>query len=364
MKKTNLLPAFVAITTILLNSLPCNATVWRVNNNPNYTQGCNHCFNDLQTAVNGPNVSAGDTIHLEASQVEYNAATITKPLVILGTGYYLNNNLGLQKNLTSASIKTVIFETGSNGSVIKGVKLNWSGSTAQIKIKVSNIQIESCWVEGNINFEAGTTYPVIQNVTIRKCIVNNRINNSNNGTPINNLLISNCYIGNSIFLSDALSPTSGVIVNNIIQVDGSVASRINFSNSINEFYNNIIINSSSTLNPIEQNNNSAGNIHDNLFTGAFPTWLVGGNNFSLAPSTIFVSTGSPDSILNVNPFSICPQCYTGAPTGTETMGIFGGADPYKLSGIPNIPAIYQLQSPLNVIQGTPVNVNISTRSND
>jgi hypothetical protein len=304
----------------------------------------------------------GDTIHLEASQIEYGITTVNKQLVILGPGYYLNNNAGLQKNSTSATLKTITFDTGSQGSIIKGVRMSYTGNSADINIKTSNILIESCWVERYIAFTASNTYPPITNITIKKSFIT-RINNSNNAQPISNLTISNCYVANGIFLNDVNSPTSGIILHCVIKTNGSSASRINFSNSISEFYNNIIVNTSSTLNPIEQNNNGTPNIHDNIFTGGFPTWLSGGNNNSEILTTVFPSTGSPDSILNVNPIGTCPLCYTAYP-GTETFGIFGGADPYKLSGIPNIPAIYQLQSPLNVIQGTPTNVNISTRSNN
>jgi hypothetical protein len=44
--------------------------------------------------------------------------------------------------------------------------------------------------------------------------------------------------------------------------------------------------------------------------------------------------------------------------------MFGGNDPYKVSGIPGIPTIYQLQAPANVPAGGNLPVTISTRSNN
>ncbi|MCC7534080.1 MAG: hypothetical protein IT246_09085 [Bacteroidia bacterium] len=362
MNKQKHLEAIAVMVILLFSTFTASATIWRVNNNPNYTQGCNHCFSSLQAANDTSIVMAGDTIHLEASQVEYAITTINKPLVIIGPGYFLSDNAGLQKNTSAATMKRITFDTLSQGSIIKGVRIYNTGNSADIIIKTSNILIESCWIERYISFNASALHPALNNITIKKCFIGFKVNNSNNVTPISNLIISNCYIENGIFLNAVNSPTSGEILHCVIKTDGST-NRIDFSNTITAFYNNIIVNTSNS-NPIQQNNNGTVNIHDNIYTGGFPTWLTGGNNVSELYSIVFPTTGSPDSILNVNPIGVCSVCYTGFPSGTETMGMFGGGDPYELSGIPNIPAIYQLASPLNILQGGTINVNISTRSND
>lgn len=50
---------------------------------------------------------------------------------------------------------------------------------------------------------------------------------------------------------------------------------------------------------------------------------------------------------------------------TPDCGAFGATDPYKLSGIPNIPSIYTLTVPVSIPAGTnSMNVTISTRNNN
>jgi hypothetical protein len=354
MKKQILLSAFVVITSMLLNSLPCNATVWRVNNNPNYTQGCNHCFNSLQAANDTSIVIPGDTIHLEASSIDYvgsgtNETMLSKKLVILGPGYFLNQNLNLQKNAVSATIRKLKIMPGSNYSIIKGVSFYWGSNIYGIEIfNVSNLLIESCYFGKGIKFSNSNP---ISDITLKKCYITEALG-STNAANISNILITNCYFGSTVDLYQAGFSRSGEIAHCVIN-----SNNIDIGSNI-VFYNNI-----ATINTLTQNNNGITNVHDNIFIGSLPSWLSGGNNIALSNATVFTSTGSPDSILNVNPIGTCPQCYTAFP-GNEAFGIFGGVDPYKLSGIPNIPAIYQLQSPLNVIQGTPTNVTISTRSNN
>ena len=54
----------------------------------------------------------------------------------------------------------------------------------------------------------------------------------------------------------------------------------------------------------------------------------------------------------------------GAGVGGTDCGIFGGAKPYKLSGIPEIPAFYKLTAPSNTTSGNPYTITFSVRSNN
>jgi hypothetical protein len=356
MKKQKHHKAFAAFAVIMLCTLTSQASIWRVNNNPNYTQGCNHCFSSLQAANDTSIVMAGDTIHLEASANVYlgsatvNETTLNKRLVILGPGYFLNQNLNLQKNAIAATVRKLNFSTNSDYSIVKGVSFDWGSNIYGVEIhNASHILIESCYFGNGFRFFNSNP---ISDITIKKCYISGAIG-STNAQNITNILFSNCYIGFNVDLYQAGYSRTGEISHCVFL--NSATFQIN-SNIV--FYNNIV--STGTFSQI---NNGITNVHDNIFIPSPPAWLVGGNNYSESLTTVFPSTGSQDSILNVNSIGICPVCYTALP-GNATFGMFGGADPYRLSGIPNIPAIYQLQSPPNVLQGGTINVNIGTRSND
>ncbi len=115
------------ITTIaLLVCIIGQATVWRVNNNPNYVQGtggpcgeldvCDHCFTDLQDAIDCSSVLSEDTIYVEASGNSYGQITVDKQLTIIGAGFLLENNPGNQCNNLNSIVDFVDFQQGSSGS--------------------------------------------------------------------------------------------------------------------------------------------------------------------------------------------------------------------------------------------------------
>jgi hypothetical protein len=75
-----------------------------------------------------------------------------------------------------------------------------------------------------------------------------------------------------------------------------------------------------------------------IFSGSFDS----SNQSSLIPISTAVSNGAGENGVNI--------------------GIFGGATPYKMSGIPAIPSIYLLNAPGATSGSLPVTIGI--RSND
>lgn len=345
--KTNRL----VLACCLCLSISAKATVWRVNN-----QGFGAPFSSIDLAMNNPGFIPGDTIHLEASGIDYPTINITEKVVIIGPGYFLNNNVGLQANLAPATINKVTFSGNSAGSKLIGVSVK-NITSSNVDIRVNDITIERCYIAAGIFF--GNNNPAaLNNIVIRQCYNDQGISTFTNPGPITNLTIFNSYFGGQVFLSAAgvsiQNNCQGVATNNIF--DGNV----NCWSGQMIFRNNII--KSGTFN---QNNNSSTNVDYNLFVAAsVPSWLTLSNNV-FKPSNVFIAaTGSPDFDLTLRNSGQCPECYQGFPSGTQ-MGIYGGLTPYKLSGIPNIPSIYLLQAPANTIQGgASVPVNISTRSNN
>jgi len=328
-------------------------SIWRVNNNPVYVGGssntCKHCFTDLQTAINSSKLSPGDTIHLEASAVNYGNVSINRKLVILGTGHLLADN-----HITSA-VGRVDIKAGADGLVMEGISVA-GGSSDDISFSstnLKNISIRKCYIGGGVYF---STHPnnSYSNISIEKCIILGSISYSSSDGPFTGLNISNNYIGNGIYLR---SQYKGTFKHNLIGEGRFVVfSGVNC-------YNNIILGSSTRF---DQNNNDSSNIYHNIFIIARPAWLVGGNNeFGMSASNVLPISATKFED-RLKPYSSCVECFKGYKPGSNNaqIGLYGGSDPYVRSALPAIPSIYKLRGSTTTFRGDSTIVEISTKSNE
>lgn len=338
---------------LLLCTTMTNATVWRVNNNPALVQGqgndpCDHCFTNLQVAADDQFVNPGDTLHLEASAISYGDLTLTKRLVIIGPGYRLGqgtaNNPGLQASNLMASVGRIILDSpAANGTIITGIRCtNWLSI-----VNTSNIKaIRNLFDGGGIGFSDGTGSGYV--------ITCNYFNDANIswwgnaawGT-YSNFVITNNYIEGLINLDP---PTSNVVIaNNLFNWNGTHAPYGA------EVKNNIFVQGAMAV-----NNN---NIHHNAAAGA-NNLPAGSNNLN---NVVFTSVFNPAYTSDDQKWRLSANYLTYmnlvGDDGT-VPGMFGGSTPYRPSGIPAIPAVYQLAAPATAVQGAPINVTIGTRSND
>ncbi len=355
--KNKILISLIAVSAMLLVVYQsCNANVWRVNYNPAFGQWTNHQVftgaGGLQQAVSSNAVMNGDTIYVEASATNYSAVVITgKYVTIIGTGYYLTQNLNLQNNTNASTVVSIHLGTGADGTQLIGLSFP-TGVGAGIfldNVNLSNITIKRCRILNDLHFN-GNSSTTLNNIQITQCW----INVINTGAPVTNFLeVSNNYFETGFEIKTNV--LSGSAFQNVIK-NGAVN-----VNSF-EFYNNIILGNS-----IAQGSGTSANIHNNIFDFALPTWLTGSNNYVVVQSIIFSTASTTnDGMYQVNNSSICVECFQGFPypngAGTE-IGMYGGSAPYVLSGIPGIPAIYKLQSIGNGLQGSSAPVIVSTRSN-
>ncbi|MBS1765751.1 MAG: hypothetical protein JSS90_12385 [Bacteroidetes bacterium] len=356
MKNKSVLLSLTAMAVLSVATVKSNATVWRVNNTAAYNQWANHqVFNDLQAAIYSPDVNSGDTLYVEASGTSYGDANgvvnLNRPLTLIGTGYFLADNQDLQHNQTSATLGHLYFQSGSSGSKVIGLRIAdaFLSSIHFDNVALSNITVTRCYIEAVLEFNNN----IYNNIIITQNFINGGINHGfQNQATFTGLIFTNNFVGTGgIFFPGA--NFNGTVAQNVTTGDLNIQSNI-------QFYNNIV-----TGNTITQNNNGASNIHHNIFTVAQPSWLTGGNNFfGTGYNTIFpTGVASSDLKYDPNASTICPQCYQGYP-GTVEIGMFGGSDPYKASGIPPIPAIYNLQAPANAPAGGNLQTTISTRSNN
>ena len=124
MKKTQLLIITTALITGIFFTLQAGATIWRVNNKSNYNGSTLYgenfggspaypIFAQINQAVAFGIVNSGDTLHVEGSTTTYDVATITKRLVIIGTGYLLTDNPHTSSSALETKISRIIFNPGS-----------------------------------------------------------------------------------------------------------------------------------------------------------------------------------------------------------------------------------------------------------
>lgn len=331
------------------------AAIISVNNNPNTSAD----YSSFQAAVDA--ASSGDVIMVYGSGISYGIDTIDKPLVIIGPGYLLSANPNTQVNPTSAKFEGLLISSGASGSIITGLEI--TGTTvfnAAIKIEqTSNIIISrNNMTTGTLDHEPLQLH-YSSNIQILQNYINNNYAQYVHDAIVlwhsSGIIIKNNMIEAKYKCIEINNTSSALFENNIIRAryGGSVTSYnlLDVDNSI--FKNNILINTYS----ISGSNYSAQN---NICTHSiFGT--SGGNQANVALSTIFVSAAgsSPDGKWQLSASSPA----IGAGVGGVDCGIFGGTEPYVLSGIPFVPNIYEINMPSSGTSSGGINVNIKVRAN-
>lgn len=329
------------------------AKIWRVNNNV----GVPADFTQITTAIASAAVMAGDTIHVEPSATVYQGITLTKQLVIIGPGYFLGSNAGLQANTTGVTINGITLNNANAaGSKFFGLSFNAYISISGIATPW-NLTFERCWANGiAVNFNQNVDVsPNSDGITIRKCILDYYgVSISSNATA-SNFTVENCIFYN--------------------QVDGAGLAKLTGDKNIfrnNSFYGG-------TPSVTIANAYVANNIFSRLAT--FTNAIVKNNLFAMAQTLPPTATGNQINVNLTNVYALGPvapdalvQLKSGAPAigagvtidgYTPDAGAFGGPDPYKLSGIPPIPTIYSLTVPHSIPTGSStMNITFSSRNNN
>lgn len=295
------------------------AAKWRVNNNPTIDAD----FTSVSDAHD--TVSANDTLYIEGSATTYSGITFTKPLVIIGTGYFLAQNTETQAINTSSWIGTSYFEEGAEGTIFQGMSVS------------------------------GSLYLSCSDLIIRRNYISSRIYYYTPDAPIANVLVIQNYISDIIAqTSFSYNVTNTLIRNNRMNrcefPSGGITGDLDF---------NVIDNAGQAT--ITYGMNVRSNIIPNA-TGYF-----GGssNNFEnnitgYTYTEVCLATGSSDN--RYFPNATSPAL--GAAHDGSDCGLGGGPDPYTLSGMPNVPHIYFLSAPSSGSNesGLPVVISAKTQN--
>ena len=310
---------FILLLLATFGCISVQARIWRTNNNPGVAADAT----TLQAAHDS--ASNGDTVHLEASVQNYGNLSCSKRLVIIGPGYYLTANPETQANPNSSKIENIYFNTGSDGSIVTGCEILYS-----VQINVSNILIMRNKMRNM--YISGT---VIGNLIIKQNIImfdgywDGSFININSSTLVSNLILRNNFIqqySGNYAICGWNANVSGIFENNVVK-NSYTTNGIAFQNFIVK--NNIFIDASfSGVNCTVYNNIGSGTQFGN----------TNGNQQNVDMATVFAGPSGNSSDGQWQLASGSPAL--GAGEGGTDCGMFGGADPYVLSGLPGVPAIY------------------------
>ena len=327
--------SFIGALCLTLVTLTAGAqTIRRVNNNG--ITGTN-IYATLQLAHDA--AASGDIIQVEPSTTAYAALNITKPLTIVGTGYFLGENAppALQATAFPATIADVTFAAGSTGTVISGLESNGS-----FYVRTNTIIIQRCKTAGYIYLGyGGATDGAVIRQNYGPGVLQSSIST-------NSLITNNIFINGQVNLPGA---NTGEFNNNTI-INSNVS--LNYFNVRNNYFNNALTTTANT------------NWSYNLFTiTTLSTLGTQSNNTTSVPLTaVFVlAPTAPGQFDAWYKLRTGANPATGGGQGGIDIGATGSATNfgYHFAGLPAIPAIYQLNQ---AVSGNSLNVTLSTRSNN
>jgi len=333
MTSQNIFKTMLIFTIILCASLT-NAAIYRVNG----LGGADADFTTISAAVS--TAADGDTLYIEGYP-NYDGWTATKKLTYIGPGYFLGENPETQANTTPAKITgAATIDVGAEGSVLTGLSFDY----------YLYIYADSTIVKRNHfthYIHIGTSDKTPSDIIFKQNYVafgsSYTINVYN---YCHNILFFNNFIWSPSYTSTCISSAT----NSSVTVDHNVINgRVTLNNSI--FSNNIMYDGSFT--------GDYNGYYNNVCNAAQLT-TDNGNIIDKDMTTVFLLTGSTDGKYKLKTGSPA----IGADAEGGDCGMFGGTDPYILSGVPaELPTIYYFYNSGTgtTVSGLPIHLKAKTR---
>ena len=351
---------YLTAAVLLFFSHSLFAKIWRINNN----NGIQADFTTLQAAHNG--AASGDTLHVEGSASSYGGLTCTKKLIIIGTGYFLDENPNTQAIALPSTVGNIILNVGSEGTQIIGL---WFVINNGIYVRCSDVVIK----RNNFTNEAGN------NREYYIGFVSIEYQSNNSGIPVNNVIIAQNF---GVQISSARASIGILITNNYIGYpgfggDNTTATAVSLnSGTVALIKNNVFrrgtvrcYNSSVTNNIMYAGFfDGTGNLVANNLANGNQFGSSNGNQANVDMSTVFVGQGqgiSYDGSLKLKAGSPAIGAGFGSTAQNPVdAGIFSGSLSYVLSGIPPVPSIYFFENQPVGSNSDPIDVSIKVKSNN
>ncbi|MDP3912341.1 MAG: hypothetical protein Q8R96_01195 [Bacteroidota bacterium] len=375
MKKLNLLSILAIVVFLLLNPITGNSKIWRVNNGSNFNGtslwGDNFgghpaypVFKQINQAVAWNSVANSDTLHIEGSQFNYAAGTITKKLMIIGPGFFLGDNPQTSNDLSDAKVTRLNFNAGSEGSFAIGVNIVVGTNTADgyIQIAADNITIQRCKIDRSVYFSVSggsgiQLATIVQNYFPDTYVTNALLVTNTFYVPPVVLIFNHNICKKTLVWQNSNGPWEITqCKNNIFDGSDNLATP-NLRFTTTDFSNNILM----PVNAIAEITAAPGVIAYNV--GTQGTQFGTANNNLVVPdiTSLFVKGTSKDGYYQIESGS---QAFQNGSDGTD-RGSFGGAirsSRYTLSGLAPVPVVYEATTPGVVSPTTGLTVTIKART--
>lgn len=287
--------------------------------------------------------ASGDTIYVLGG-TGYGSLTATKPLTWVGPGYFLDQNPNTQANPSHAKCSYVHFESGSEGSIMTGLYSYYYLDLRTDNIVIRRNRLYDVDVEDSLsNIIITQNYIYRYGIDLEDYCANIFITH--------NWVYSSSNVSASIEMESTCSNIT--IKNNVIENGYTNAFSVRLHNTV--FQNNIIVDGSISA--------SSSYITHNLYGGTDSDLDGNGNQQNVDMSTVFLCYPERDTCSTDGRWQLAPDSPAiGAGYDGSDCGMFGGDEPYVLSGIPAIPSIYFFDAPFSgsASEGLPVRVKIKT----
>lgn len=331
----------VVLALFVAASAHAQTSYYRVNNNAGIT-GVHE--NDLTAALTlGSSDPAPEVVLIvEGSDTKYDAGVtiiVDFPVTIYGTGYFLAENPQTQADPRDSEIGNIVFNAGAAGSKMYGIRAQ------NITVNADDITISKCYVTDS---DPALDCGILVNgddATISKNFIEGensisvlRLNGATNATVINNFVHNTDPLGSTNMRMTGGS--TGVVLYN------------SFWGGIDNVFSNAVVEGNFFLGS-EFSDVSSSNltVNANADTSGFLALSYAGppHETGVYPDSVFCIAALPPESSdgqyqtnlslwdepggNPNPFYDYVNMVT-------NFGMYGGADPYLLSGMPRIPSVY------------------------
>ena len=323
-------------------AMTANATVLRVSN----VNGSTAPYSTIQAAHDA--ASAGDTIMVDGSETRYGLTEISKQLVLIGPGFWINDNGLVQEAVPSATAEFLIHADAA-GTVIEGFTFKYV-NTQLLTINADNCIVRRCY------FYNHTGYTGIR-------FSRDKVDDVYSGPDPSGAIIQQNFFADCGITTQFLEGlmTNVQITNNIFMNNEGEADIRNINSSYIA-YNTMVGGTNwqgfNTVYSSTIKHNIIRTVEVNEILETHPNWKLWlenihyvdtnewSDNYEMQSAAVEYSTDK--DILNLETIKDKSKDY----------GAFAGDSPYVISGIPAAPVIEDLIVPTTVEAGSKMKVTL------